>query len=72
MLVKSRDREAITAALAGSTWDKHFMPFGPTKFVDGQNQGAQPITTQVQKMAVEVIQPSQFASAKAVFPIPSA
>jgi branched-chain amino acid transport system substrate-binding protein len=48
------------------------MPYGPTKFVNGQNEGAQPITTQVQKMAIEVIQPQEFASAKAVFPIPAA
>ncbi len=33
---KSRDRGAIIEALAGSTWDKHFMPYGPTKFVNGQ------------------------------------
>ncbi len=44
---KSRDRDAITAALAASTWDRHFMPFGPTKFVDGQNQGARPLLMQV-------------------------
>ena len=37
---KSRDRGAIVDALANSTWDKHFMPYGPTKFVGGQNQGA--------------------------------
>ena len=47
------------------------MPYGPTKFVNGQNEGAQPITTQVQKMAIEVIQPREFATAKAVFPIPA-
>jgi branched-chain amino acid transport system substrate-binding protein len=69
---RSADRDAITRALAASTFADHVMPYGPTKFVDGQNQGAQPITTQVQKMAVEVIQPSEFASAKAVFPIPAA
>ena len=35
-------REAITAALAGSTFKADLMPYGPTKFVNGQNQGAQP------------------------------
>jgi len=68
----SADRDRITQALASSTFEGHVMPYGPTKFVNGQNEGAQPITTQVQKMAVEVIQPSPFASAKAVFPIPAA
>ncbi len=48
------------------------MPYGPTKFVGGQNQGAQPATTQVQKMDIEVIWPQQFATAKAIFPIPQA
>jgi branched-chain amino acid transport system substrate-binding protein len=46
------------------------MPYGLTKFVNGQNEGAQPISTHVQKMAIEVILPAQFASAKAIFPIP--
>jgi branched-chain amino acid transport system substrate-binding protein len=68
---RSADRDKLTQAMAASTFEDHVMPYGPTKFVDGQNQGAQPITTQVQKMAVEVIQPTQFASAKAVFPIPA-
>jgi len=68
----SADRDRITLALAASTFEGHVMPYGPTRFVNGQNEGAQPITTQVQKMAVEVIQPTQFASAKAVFPIPAA
>ena len=67
----SADRDKITQALAASTFEDHVMPYGPTKFVNGQNEGAQPITTQVQKMSVEVIQPSQFASAKAIFPIPT-
>ena len=68
----SADRDKITQALASSTFADHIMPYGPTKFVNGQNEGAQPITTQVQKMAIEVIQPQEFASAKAVFPIPAA
>jgi branched-chain amino acid transport system substrate-binding protein len=68
----SADRDKITQALASSTFADHIMPYGPTKFVNGQNEGAQPITTQVQKMAIEVIQPQEFASATAVFPIPAA
>ena len=67
----SADRDKITQALASSTFEDHIMPYGPTKFVNGQNEGAQPITTQVQKMAIEVIQPREFATAKAVFPIPA-
>jgi branched-chain amino acid transport system substrate-binding protein len=48
------------------------MPYGPTKFVDGQNQGAAPVSTQVLGKDIQVIFPVQFASAKPVFPIPPA
>ena len=71
-LAGSAERDKITQALAASTFEGHIMPYGPTRFVNGQNEGAQPITTQVQKTSIEVIQPPQFASAKAVFPIPRA
>ena len=65
---KSRDRAAIIDALEKSTWDKHFMPYGPTKFVNGQNTGAQPLLTQVLKGDIKVILPNTFAEAEPVFP----
>ena len=65
---KSRDRGAIVDALTNSTWDKHFMPYGPTKFVGGQNQGAQPLMTQVLKNDIKVILPNTYAEAEPVFP----
>ena len=65
----STDKDAVIASLAGSTWDNHGMPYAPTKIVDGQNQGAQPVNTQVQKGAIEVIYPQEFASAEAIFPM---
>ena len=68
----SADREAVIAALAASTWDGHGMPYGPTKMVNGQNQGAQPVNTQVLDGDIEVIFPAEFASARAVFPMPAA
>jgi branched-chain amino acid transport system substrate-binding protein len=68
----SADRAKLTEALASSTWAGHIMPYGPTKFVDGQNQGAAPVNTQVLKKDIEVIFPAQYASAKAVFPMPKA
>jgi branched-chain amino acid transport system substrate-binding protein len=46
------------------------MPYGPTKFVNGQNQGAAPVNTQVLNNDIEVIFPAEFQSAKAVFPMP--
>ena len=66
---KSADRAAITAALASSTFSDHFMPYGPTKFVDGQNTGAQPLMTQVLKGDIRVIVPRDYREADPVFPM---
>src|SRR5580765_3896567 len=66
----SADRAKIIAALESSTFAGHVMPYGPTKFVNGQNQGAAPVNTQVIDKDIQVILPVQFASAKAVFPMP--
>jgi branched-chain amino acid transport system substrate-binding protein len=65
------DKEAVNAALAASTLDMSYMPYGPTRMVDGQNEGAQPVNTQVQKGVIEVIFPEEFASAQTVFPMKS-
>jgi len=65
----SADRAKIIEALASSTWSGHIMPYGPTKFVDGQNQGAAPCNTQVQNKDIKVIMPAKFANAKPVFPM---
>ena len=65
---KSAKREDITAALATSTWKGHFMPYGPTQFVDGQNTGAQPLMLQVLKGDIRVVLPNTFAEAEPVFP----
>jgi branched-chain amino acid transport system substrate-binding protein len=62
------DRGKITEALAASTFADHIMPYGPTKFVNGQNQGAAPVNTQVQDGDIKVIFPTEFANAKPVFP----
>ena len=67
----SADRAKIIAALESSTFAGHLMPYGPTKFVNGQNQGAAPVNTQVIYKDIHVILPAQFASAKAVFPMPA-
>ena len=65
---KSADRAAINSALAASTWSGHFMPFGPTKIVNGQNTGAMPLMTQVLKGDIHVIVPKEFADTAPVFP----
>ncbi|RPH43533.1 MAG: twin-arginine translocation signal domain-containing protein [Burkholderiales bacterium] len=66
---KSTDRAAIIEALAKSTFSDHIMPYGPTKFVDGQNQGAQPLMTQVIKGDIRVIIPREYREAEPVFPL---
>jgi len=68
----STDRAKIIDALGSSTFSGHLMPYGPTKFVNGQNQGAAPVNTQVLDNDIKVILPVQFASAKPVFPVPPA
>jgi branched-chain amino acid transport system substrate-binding protein len=68
----SADRANIITALDNSTFAGHVMPYGPTKFVNGQNQGATPVNTQVIEGDIQVILPPQFASAKAIFPMPAA
>lgn len=67
---RSAQRDAIIAALAASTFDKHVMPYGPTRFVNGQNEGAQPVTTQVLDKDIKVIYPLAFASGNVVYPMP--
>ena len=59
----------LTAAIASSTWNGHIMSYGPTKFVEGQNEGAAPCNTQVQGHDIKVILPTQFADGKAIFPM---
>jgi len=65
------DRAKLTAALESSTFSGHVMPYGPTKFVNGQNQGAAPVNTQVLDNDIKVVLPANFAQAKPVFPIPA-
>ena len=57
----SADRAKIIAALEASTFAGHVMPYGPTKFVNGQNQGAAPVNTQVLGNDIQVIFPAAFA-----------
>lgn len=66
---KRADRAAIIDALEKSTFADHLMPYGPTKFVDGQNQGAQPLMTQVVKGDIKVIVPRDYREADPIFPL---
>ena len=66
---KSADRAAITDALAKSTFADHFMPYGATRFENGQNRGAQPLMTQIIKGDIRVIVPRDYREADPVFPL---
>lgn len=66
----STKKDALTASLAASTFSDHFLPYGPTKFVNGQNMGAITSNLQVIGNNIELVLPKEFASANAVFPIP--
>jgi branched-chain amino acid transport system substrate-binding protein len=66
---KSGERAAIIGALEKSTFADHFMPYGPTKFVNGQNTGAQPLMTQVVKNDIKVIVPRDYRETEPVFPL---
>lgn len=66
----SADKEKVIAALAASTWFPDMMPYGPTKFVNGQNEGGRGALLQASKTDIDVVAPEQFASAKPVFPRP--
>ena len=66
---KSADRAAIIDALTKSTFSDHFMPYGATRFENGQNMGAQPLMTQVIKGDIKVIVPRDYREAEPVFPL---
>ena len=66
---KSADRAALISALETSTFNDHFLPYGPTKFVNGQNAGAQPLMTQVLDNDIKVIVPREYRQADPVFPL---
>ncbi|MGE0310533.1 MAG: ABC transporter substrate-binding protein [Lautropia sp.] len=66
----SADKAKAIAALETSTWTPELMPYGPTKFVNGQNTGARAALLQASKDSIDVIWPDEVASTKAVFPRP--
>ncbi|MCD2178605.1 ABC transporter substrate-binding protein [Rhizobium sp. C1] len=67
----STDRQKMIESLASSTFDKSIMPYGPTKFVHGDNVNSQPVNTQVRGENIELVFPKEYATAEAVFPIPA-
>ncbi len=67
----SADRGKIIEALASSTWDGHFMPYGPTKIVNGQNMSAQPLVMQILGKEIEVVAPADYKTKNVIFPRPA-
>jgi branched-chain amino acid transport system substrate-binding protein len=67
------DRGAVTEALAATagSFNRHIMPYGPTRFENGQNTAAQAVNTQVIDNDIKVIFPTDFADARPVFPWPA-
>lgn len=66
---KSADRAAIINALETSTFSNHIMPYGATKFVNGQNTGGRPLMTQVLNKDIKVIIPREYREADPLFPL---
>jgi len=66
----SSAKDKLTEALASSTYDTEILPYGPTKFVNGQNQGSRASVMQARKGDIVVIAPEDVANARPVFPKP--
>ncbi len=64
----SAAKEQTIAALASSTFADHWMPYGPTRFTDGQNTGAHAVALQILNADMHVVGPDSFADTAAVFP----
>lgn len=67
---KTADKAAVIAALESSTWHPELMPYGPTKFVNGQNTGGRAVLLQATRTDIGVVWPNEFAETKPVFPRP--
>jgi branched-chain amino acid transport system substrate-binding protein len=65
------DRAKVREALAKTNLADHILPQGPIRFDrTGENAGAQSVLLQNQGGRTVVVGPSEFAEAKAVFPVP--
>ncbi|MBV9538774.1 MAG: ABC transporter substrate-binding protein [Acidisphaera sp.] len=66
----SADAAKLLPALAASTYHDFWLPYGPTRFVGGQNQAARGLGLQIQSGDIVVIWPADYAEARAIFPRP--
>jgi branched-chain amino acid transport system substrate-binding protein len=65
----SADRAKLLEVLSTQSFGSSVMPYGQSKFVNGQNVNALPLNTQVQGGDVKVIYPAEFAEVKPIFPM---
>jgi branched-chain amino acid transport system substrate-binding protein len=64
------DAAKLIPALAASTYSDTWLPYGPTKFINGQNQGARGLGLQIQNVDIKVVWPADYAEEKPLFPRP--
>ncbi len=67
---KSSDRAKVIEALSTQTFSDTVMPYGPIKFVGGDNTGSHLVNLQVRGDKIEVIFPKDVATIAPVFPFP--
>lgn len=67
---KSADRAKVIEALSTQTFSDTVMPYGPIKFVGGDNTGSHLVNLQVRGDKIEVIFPKDVATIAPVFPFP--
>ena len=68
---KSADRAKLIETLTSETLGDTVMPYGPIKFVGGDNTGSRLVNTQIRGDKIEVVFPKEFATLDAVFPSPA-
>jgi branched-chain amino acid transport system substrate-binding protein len=61
--------DKVLEVLASQEFDSYAMPYGKSRFQNGQNANALPLNTQIQGGDVKVIYPTEFAEAKPEFPL---
>jgi branched-chain amino acid transport system substrate-binding protein len=66
----SADRAKVLQTLSTETFGDTVMPYGPIKFVNGDNTGSQLVNLQVRGDKIEVIFPKDYATIEPVFPFP--
>ncbi|MGA0593941.1 ABC transporter substrate-binding protein [Enterovirga sp. CN4-39] len=66
----SADRAKLIETLSTQTFADTVMPYGPIKFVGGDNTGSHLVNLQVRGDKIEVIFPKEYATIAPVFPIP--